>query len=353
MSDLVIVGAGITAATLCAKLKDQYRITVVETRPHLGGNCHDYSTSGTHVHQYGPHIFHTPNMQVVEFLSHYTGWREYTHSVTAQVLLDQKQRYCSFPYSRQATQELGRELSSDEVIETFFKGYSQKMWGKPWEQLPASITGRVPKDTKDRPVYFPDQFVGLPDLGYSTMMAKMFDGVELVLGAPEQLWTTLEAKRVVFCGRPDRIPVPGDPARRVYGNLARGSCGAHWLDFVSLKFNWALEDWKHNTAVVNFCDVANPYTRATHYASLTGGSSRVVGYEQPYQNVSVSEIAPYYPVPTQQNHELYRELTAQVARDYPNLILAGRLGKGQYIDMHQAVGAGLALADRLSRDLTA
>jgi UDP-galactopyranose mutase len=352
MYDLVIVGAGITAATLCAKLKDRYKIVVLDTRAHLGGNCYDYKTAGTYVHQYGPHIFHSPNMQVVEFLSQYTDWKEYTHAVTAEVQLDDKKQRCSFPYSRQAAAELGRELTPDEVINTFFKGYSQKMWGKPWEQLPASITGRVPKDTKDHPVYFPDQFVGLPDQGYTAMMAKMFEGVELVLGAPEHLWTTLQARRVVYCGRPDRIPVRNDPAKRVYGNLARER-GAHWLEYVSLRFTWQLEDWSVPSAVLNFCDVANPHTRATHYASLTGGSSRLVGYERPSQIVPVSEIAPYYPVPSQENQELYREVAGLVQKDYPGLVLAGRLGANKYIDVHQAVGAALALASTLAVDLTA
>ena len=352
MYDLVIVGAGITSATLCAKLKDRLKIVVLDTRAHLGGNCYDYLSSGTYVHQYGPHIYHDKSPERVAFLGKYTNWVPYAHSVTAEVLLQGQVRQCSFPYSQQAAGELGVALAPEEVISTFFHGYSSKMWGCSWDQLPASVKGRVPKDTKDKPSYFPDQFVGLPDQGYTGMLAKMFDGVEMLLGAPPNLWTEIAARRIVYCGRPDRVPVRGDPAKRVYGNLARGTLGAHWLEYRSLDFTWRLADWGVSTPVLNFCDAANPYTRATHYANLTGGRSRVVGYERP-RSAPVTELAPFYPMPTQENHSLHELLRSMIAHDYPELILAGRLGTSRYLDMNAAVGAGLVLAEELEGSLLA
>lgn len=346
MFDLLIVGAGITAATLVARLKSRYRIAVVDTRQHLGGNCADYATQGTLVHQYGPHLFHTPNREIVEFLGRYTNWVPYTHSVTAEIEHEGELRRCSFPYSRQAAQELGVELTPEQVVDRFFKGYSRKMWGREWEQLPASITSRVPKDTQDRPLYFPGQFVALPEAGYTEMLRRMFEGVELILGAHEHAWTEIAATRVVYCGRPDRIPVPQDPARRMYGNLARDK-GAHWLEYVSLNLEWRVGGWGVETPVLNFCHRKTPYTRFTRYSALTGGSSSIIGLETPVQMVPVTNTAPYYPVPTQENQDLYRALSTRVLRDYPNMVLAGRLGKNQYLDMHQAVGAALALSEQL------
>jgi UDP-galactopyranose mutase len=143
MYDLLIVGAGLTAATLAARLKHRKRIVVIDCRLHLGGNCFDFKSEGSFVHRYGPHIFHSPDPRITTFLAQFTQWIPYTHSVTAEVKFGDKLQYVPFPFCRQTADALSRNLDSEEIIDVFFRGYSEKMWGVPWESLPKSIRRRV------------------------------------------------------------------------------------------------------------------------------------------------------------------------------------------------------------------
>lgn len=334
--DLLIVGGGISAATLCACLKQTMRICVLDTRRHIGGNCYDYRSHGTYVHQYGPHIFHSSSRYVVEFLSKYTEWIPYHHSVAAEVEDNDVLKLVPFPYCKLSSQILGRSLDEAEVLDMFFREYSLKMWGLEWDALPQVIKGRVPKDTRDYPMYYPNQFVAMPKLGYSRMIENMFDGVELVLGTGAEEWTQILARRVIYCGRPDRISVPSQ--RISYGELHDLE-----LDFRSLEITFRPEKWPHQAAIINFCTSLRKHTRKTSYAKLTGGDSECVSYELPVA-ATVDDLAPYYPIPLDRNIRRYAKLRDLVLADYPNLRFCGRLGTYKYLDMYQAVGQALALA---------
>jgi len=339
--DILIVGAGISAATICAALKHKYKIRVVDTRAHLGGNCHDYGCGSGRVHMYGPHIFHTPNKEILEFLSKYTSFIDYEHSVEAEVLHKGKLVRTPFPYSKQSELPLDGVLSETEIIDTYFRGYSAKMWGMSWEDLPSTIKGRVPKDTIDKPVYFPGQYVGFPTYGYARMFQNMFDGVHVALNASETQWTEIEAKKIIYCGRPDRILDKNT-------GLRLGNKGL-WLGFRSLDINVQFaKTWDVNAPVLNICHTARPETRITHYGKLHQVEDcRAISIETPY-SPSVSEISPYYPVPTEANINNYKECVAQATKLYPNMLFLGRLGTYKYLDMHQAVGQALALANSLT-----
>ena len=113
MYDFLLVGCGLSACTVAAKLKHKYKICIVDMRTHIGGNCYDYKadTEGTYVQMYGPHYFHTSNQNVVDFLSDYTEWREYTHKVTNEIQLKKQLKRVPFPYSKETVDALGHELS--------------------------------------------------------------------------------------------------------------------------------------------------------------------------------------------------------------------------------------------------
>jgi UDP-galactopyranose mutase len=232
--DLLLVGAGITSATICARLKHKLKICVVDSRPHIAGNCFDYRSGKTFIHSYGPHIFHSTSQPVVDFLSDFTGWTPFEYSVTGEIEDEGQLKRVRFPYSRQTEEDLGRKLSEPEVLDRFFRGYSKKMWGMEYDDLPGSVKGRVPKDSADTSRYFPGQFQAMPKDGYTAMIERMFDGVETILNFNSDEWTQVRANTVGFCGRLDNIPVPGGRA----GNEAGGN-----LSFRSLRFDWKLEDW--------------------------------------------------------------------------------------------------------------
>ena len=338
MYDLLIVGAGISSATLCAALKHRLRVCVLDVRPHLGGNCYDFESLGTRVHRYGPHVFHSTSPQVVSFLSRFTEWDEYRYWVEAEIEDRGRLFTVPFPYSRLTTAAIGRDLTEAEVLEKFFHGYSRKMWGMEWDELPASVRGRVPKDTGEASRYYPDQFVALPRRGFTRMIENMFDGVELVLGAGPHDWERVPARRVVYCGRPDLIRVPGK-------SVTFGEAHDLSLGFRGLDITFRLEDWGHDAAVVNFRSGWRPHTRKVGYARMTGGASRAVSYEMPVPSPA-DDLNPFYPIPLQHNHDRHHRLVALLSRAYPHLSLCGRLATYKYINMFQAVGQALALVKR-------
>jgi len=339
MYDLLIVGAGITAAALAATLKDRLKICVIDSRRHIGGNCYDFMSQGTLVHQFGPHIFHCPSPRIVAFLSNYTQWIPYRHTVTAEICDRGELRYVPFPYCRQTETVLGRQLSSPEVLDYFFRGYSRKMWGMEWEDLPNSVRGRIPSELTDTPLYYRDQFVALPRDGYTHMMGSMFDGVEIILGAEPQTWTGISAKQIVYTGRPDLLPLPGT-------TLTIGETEQLQLGFRTLDISFASEQWRFETICLHACTAAQPWTRKTAFGRMTGGESSIVSTETPRQ-AEHSDLTPYYPIELPANQQRLAALLPKIHAHYPNLHLLGRLGTYRYLDMYQAVGQALALAERV------
>lgn len=356
MYDILVVGAGISAATLCEKLKRKYKILVMDVRDHLGGNCYDYNSNGGRVHTYGPHIFHCPwkSREVLDFIMPLAkqGWEEYQHSVTAEVKLDGKYVRTSFPFSKDAAKTLGKNVSPEEVLDLYFKGYSYKMWGKEWDALPAAVKGRVPKDTNDMPVYFPDQFVGFPKGGYTPMLENMFDGCDILLNAEPTQWETISARQVVYCGRPDRIrdgqfPI-GSKTIKIDTGLGQGYHEANWLDFVTLDIKFMpVTSWDVNTPIFNICHTDLRATRLTHYGRLHNNGCNVVSVETPNRYPTTSDMTPFYPYPSEINVGRMNRLRPLIKALRPNLHLLGRLAQFKYIDMFQAIGAGMKLADDL------
>lgn len=334
MYDILIVGAGITAAALAASLKHKYKICIIDVRKHIGGNCYDYKANGAYIHQYGPHFFHTDNKEVIEFVSKYTQWTPYQHSVCAEIKLNGEYKTVPFPYSKQTSSIIGN-LTEEQIIDTFFKGYSKKMWGVDWDQLPNTIKGRVPKDTKDTSVYFPGQFSAIPTHGYSNMIENMIDGCDLILGASEDEWQAIPATHIVYCGRIDRI--------KLNNGLRIGSITGKWLDFRDLEIKIEVEKWKTPASVLNYCHNDIKCTRKTSYGHIYGSNCEIITKETPIDGPPCS-ITPFYPVPTSENYEKHKILKDIVIHNFPNIILAGRIATHKYMDMDQCFGQALSIS---------
>lgn len=336
MYDLIIVGAGITAATFVASLRDRYKICVIECRNHIGGNCHDYQSNGSYIHSYGPHIFHTPAPQITQFLSQFTEWTNCDYTVTAEIENNNQITAVPFPYSKLTADALGRKLSSQEILEMFFHPYSIKMWGKQWAELPQSIRNRVPKDTDEIPSYYPEQFVGLPKFGYTKMITKMLEGADIVLGATTDLWREIPTHKVIYTGRLDLIGTDENP------RISFGERYNSFMDYRTLRIRTTSKAWAYSTTALNHCNLRTKDTREVCYRKLTGGASDLVSVESPY-NAHTLDTSPYYPYPSNENIVRHQELKKLVVAAYPNLIPAGRLGTYMYLDIFQAVGQALSL----------
>jgi UDP-galactopyranose mutase len=335
MYDLLLVGAGLTSATICSILKHTHKILVIDVRHHIAGNCYDYESGGSLLHKFGPHLFHSSNQDVINLLSNYTDWIPYSHKVTAEL---QDGSRVPFPYSQETAKVLKKELSEQEVIDTFFKPYSTKMWGVEWDKLSPIIKNRVPKNTNKTSDYFVGQFTGIPKYGYTEMIKKMFSGVDIILGADQDEWQSIDAKKIIYCGRPDLI--------KLKNGLRAGNMYGDWLTYRNLEFTFKSEAWDADTPVVNFCHNKVPFTRKTFLPVVLGGQSRIVTYETPKPGY-VTDISPFYFYPTEENTNKSLKIQQLVKTNFPNLVFAGRLGLSSYIDMHEAVNTGINMSKNL------
>ncbi|MFO1143720.1 MAG: UDP-galactopyranose mutase [Amaricoccus sp.] len=358
--DVVVAGAGFAGAVLAERLAEASgkRVLVCDTRGHVGGNAHDATdAAGILVHRYGPHIFHTNAPEVVDYLSRFTAWCPYEH----RVLADLGDRRLPMPINRTtlgavfdrdlpddgAAEALLAELAEpvakvasarDAVVatvgtrlyETFFQGYTRKQWGIDPSELDASVTARVPARVTEDDRYFLDRFQAMPRDGYTRMFERMLDHprIDLALGTDFHD-LDLAAPLTVYTGPIDRY------FDRCFGPLP----------YRSLEFRFETHGVRRfqEVGVVNYPDVAVPWTRITEYKHLTGQvhPQTTISYE-----FARAEGDPFYPIPRAENRALYRRYDA-LARSLPGVIFTGRLGSYQYFNMDQVVAQGLATYRRL------
>jgi UDP-galactopyranose mutase len=329
-----VVGAGISGLTAATLLKiDGWDVEVFETRETLGGNCHDYEEDSILIHTYGPHIFHTEYEDVWEFVNQFAQFNNYRHRVQAETPFV-PDKPIPIPYSRATEDIIGRAWTDHEIVESLFVEYSQKMWGKPWNELPEEITNRVPKRRDDfNEEYFTDKYQGMPIGGYTEMFKNMVDviGEEHVhLGVSEDEWKISAAvgDLVVYTGSIDS-----------YFNYSLGELPYRTLDF---KFTAILSDKPQPVAVINQCN-NRKFTRKTdfshfyEYKSLPLLLPMLIEYPRQYVRDFGDE--PIYPMNWGNNDRLASGYKAIAHQSYggEHVIFCGRLGKYKYLDMDDAV----------------
>lgn len=363
--DWIVVGSGLTGATFAERMAAAgKRVLVVERRRHIGGNAYDtYDKNGVLIHPYGPHIFHTNSEKVFAYLSRFTGWRFYVHRVLAEIQgrlvplpFNLNSLYALFPRKQAERLEeklVGRfghgarvpiltlkKVEDEElrglanfVYEHVFLNYTKKQWGMPPEALDPTVTARVPVVVARDDRYFADRYQGLPDLGYTRMIQRMLDhkNIHLLLGVDYlKERTYLRAKRIFYTGPIDAF------FDYEYGPLP----------YRSLRFHWERQTTEKAlpAAVVNHPN-EHPFTRVAEYKQLTGQKSpfTTLSYEYP-EAYQPSTNEPYYPIPRQENQDLY-ERYRELARKSPNVLFGGRLADYRYYNMDQAVARALKLAE--------
>ena len=382
--DILIVGAGYAGAVAARALADRgKRVLVLERRPHVGGNAYDrLDGAGVLIHQYGPHIFHTNDRRVFDWLSRFTRWRDYQHRVVAD-LPDGKGGRMTFPvpfnltsletaYGPERGRALGDKLMAaygaerkvtilelrqsedpeirqvaDYVYEHVFVHYTMKQWGQTPEEIDPNTTARVPVFLSRDDRYFQDAYQGMPLEGYTPMFEKMLDHpnitVELGTDALERLDLSGEVLKV------DGAPFSGQV---IYTGQADelfafrfGPLPYRTLDF---RFETLDRDDFQGYGTVNYT-VDRDYTRITEFKHLTGqvkpGVTTVVEeYSRSYTGAP-GEI-PYYAIINPANNTLYAKYQAE-ADKFPNLYLLGRLAEYKYYNMDAIAGRALDLAERL------
>jgi UDP-galactopyranose mutase len=361
--DWLIVGAGFTGCVIAERIASQLnqRALVIERRDHVGGNAYDYRDEhGILVHRYGPHIFHTNDAAVWQYLSQFTSWLPYEHRVLAcvegknvPVPFNLNALHALFPMSLAdqlealLLQEYGPGVNipilklkenrnpkirklSEYIYENLFYGYTLKQWGLTPEQLGPSVTGRVPVRISRDDRYFQDRYQGMPSEGYTAMFNRMLahPNIEVrVARNCRQVQDEEKCRRVVYTGPIDS-----------YFDYIHGA-----LPYRSLRF-----EFEHRkvcefqpVGTVNYPN-GEAYTRITEFKRLTGqqadGTSIVIEYPQPFV---AGANEPYYPIPQLQNAELYSKYQQEAEKMNGAVLFAGRLADYKYYNMDQAIARAL------------
>ena len=361
---IMIIGAGFSGCPIVYKLaKAGVEVLLIEQKAHVGGNAFDeLDANGILVHRYGPHIFHTDNKDVFEFLSRFTQWRAYAHKVRAFV----DGRLLPIPINRETINLLyGLDLDEDgvrrhlervrqkkEVIansedaflnsvgvdlyEKFFKGYTRKQWGVTPANLSARVASRIPVRTNTDDRYFTDTYQFMPSEGFTKMFQRMLDHpnirVELGVDYLKQR-DRFKADHIIFTGPID-----------AYFGYCFGK-----LPYRSLAF-----DHEHLPGITQYQPVGvvnypndHDFTRITEFKHITGqvhpGTSIVREYPS-------AEGDPYYPVPCPENEALYQRYQALAQKD-KTVTFVGRLAEYQYYNMDQVTARALSVADRIIRQI--
>lgn len=363
--DAVVVGAGLTGATIAQRLTEQgKRCLVLEKRPHIAGNAYDVEIDGIRVHRYGAHIFHTSDLRVWEYVSRFSDFNRYIHAPVANYrgriynlpfnmntfsrlwgvvspeqaeskLREQRIRYEHEPRNLEE-QALG--LAGRDIYETLVRGYTEKQWGRPCTQLPAFLIRRLPFRFSYDNRYFSDPYQGIPSEGYTRLVERMLEGIELRLN------TDYLSQRGDFDRLAERIVFTG-PIDAFFA-FSEGH-----LQYRTLRFeDEHLETPNYQgTAVMNFTDRETPYTRIIEHKHFCFGQQPNTIITKEYPMEWTPEAEPYYPINDERNTAILKRYQDKARRE-TRVSFCGRLGEYRYYDMDQAVGAALALADRLLKE---
>ena len=381
--DIWVAGAGYAGAVAARALAEQgKRVLVLERRDHIGGNAYDcLDGAGVLIHKYGPHIFHTNDRKVFDFLSRFTQWRRYQHRVIANIPRDNPEVvpahkvtdgrfFLPVPFNldslknafgEQEGKRLGRKLLdaypaqsqvtilelrqnpdpevaaiADYVYEHVFVHYTMKQWGQTPEEIDPATTARVPVRLSQDDRYFQDAYQGMPLEGYTRMFERMLDhpNIEVRLGVDARPLLKEAQGPVIYTGQADEL-----------FDFKFGPLPYRTLDF---KFETLSQDCFQTHGTVNYT-VDQDFTRITEFKHLTGqdlpGVTTIVKeYSRAYTGGEGE--TPYYAIINPENDALYAKYRAE-ADKYPNLHLLGRLAEYKYYNMDAIAARALELAERL------
>lgn len=380
MYDFIIVGSGFAGAVCARVLADSgKKILVLERRPHVGGNAYDcLDENGILIHKYGPHIFHTNEKRVFDYLSKFTEWRKYDHEVLAKagdkefpVPFNLNSLHKVFPEEKAAELEsklvaaygmekkvpIGEMRESEDadirelaefVYKNVFLNYTMKQWGQKPEEIDPATTARVPVFISRDNRYFQDSYQGMPLNGYTPLFEKMLDHenitVKCSVDASKHL--CFENGAILFDGESFGGKVIYSGATDELFGYEFGALPYRTLDF---GFEHHSITYYQTHGTVNYT-VDEDYTRITEYKYLTGqekenSTTIMKEYSRSYR--PKTEDIPYYAIINPENNELYRKY-AEKASDYKNLILLGRLAEYKYYNMDKIVLLALELCDALA-----
>lgn len=326
----LIIGAGFSGATVARELAEAgHIVTVIDQRNHVAGNAYDFVNShGIRIHQYGPHIFHTDNTEVFEYLSRFTEWIEYRHRVQAML---ETGECVPFP----PTADMIESWGTEKILNTFYRPYTRKMWNVEIEDLDPSVLSRTAGQEDNNLDYFPKQkYQCLPASGYTRLIERMLFHPNITVKLNTEFDPSMEESY---------DHVFSSMSIDQYYNYRFGK-----LPYRSIKFRSTTLPLPRlfNVSVVNFTH-HGPETRVTEWKNFPGHGinhcATTLTYEEPCNSNNDNER--YYPIKdiAGKNRELYHQYKS-IANDHVTFI--GRCGLYAYLDMHQAVQTSLNIVKK-------
>lgn len=360
--DYLVVGAGLFGATFAQMAKEAgKKVLVIDKRQHTGGNIYTENVDGIAVHKYGAHIFHTNSEKAWEYVNRFAKFNRYTNSPVANY----NGEIFSLPFNmytfnkmwgvvtpQEAMQKIDEQRSQagitepknleeqaiclvgSDIYEKLVKGYTMKQWGRPCSELPSFIIKRLPVRFTYDNNYFNALYQGIPMDGYTAMIDKMLEGVDVRLNMDyltEREILSDIADKIVYTGPID-----------AYFNYCFGA-----LNYRSVRFETEVLDTDNyqGNAVVNYTDSETPYTRIIEHKHFVFGNQKNTVISKEYsQEWSLGE-EPYYPINDDTNNALYQKYSC-LAQNEKNVIFGGRLAQYKYFDMDAVILAALDAAER-------
>lgn len=380
MYDCIIVGAGIAGATVARKLAEESnkKVLVLERRNHIGGNCYDKPDDhGILIHEYGPHIFHTGDEGVREFLSRFTEWYDFGHEVVAKVG-DQlipvpfNLNTLHMVYDKEKAERLEKKLIeeygldsrvpimklrentdadvreiADYVYKNVFLYYTMKQWGQTPEEISPEVTGRVPVVISYDNRYFKDKYQSVPVDGFTPMFAAMLDhpNIEVRTGVDCSDVLDFEDGKIYF----EKAEFTGD---LVYTGALDElfDCKFGRLPYRSLNFQFEHlnQDSFQDHSVVNYT-VSEDFTRITEFKFLTGQKDTdgtTIVREYPFAYTGAEGEIPYYAILNAENEALYEKYRL-LTEDFDKFHLLGRLAEYKYYNIDAMCRKAMELAEEI------
>lgn len=360
--DYLVVGAGLFGAVFAHEAKKRGRsVLVIDKRPQVGGNIYTEELEGIQVHRYGAHIFHTNDKKVWEYITQFAEFNRYTNSPVAnyhgelyslpfnmytfnkmwgvvtpeeaarKIEEQKKEAGIAEPSN---LEEQAISLVGTDIYEKLIKGYTEKQWGRPCDQLPAFIIKRLPVRLTFDNNYFNARFQGIPMGGYTRMVENILDGIDVRLQTDylrdREYWSS-QGDKIIYTGPIDE-----------YFEYQLGA-----LEYRSVRFETEVLEKPNfqGNAVVNYTDRETPWTRIIEHKFFEFGTQPKTVISREYSSEWHVGDEPYYPVNDEKNSALYQQYM-KLADSEERVIFGGRLGEYRYYDMDAVIASALSLCEK-------